>query len=307
MALFRRIGLFIFLNITVVVMLSLITQLLGLGPMMTANGLNYGSLVVFCLVWGMGGAFISLLLSRPMAKWSMGVQIIEPNTTNPQARELLTTVHRLATQAGIQKMPEVGVYDSPEVNAFATGATKNRSLVAVSSGLLQRMDRQSVEGVLGHEVAHIANGDMVTMTLLQGVVNAFVMALARIIAFAIDNFLRRDNDRGGMGPFVRMFVIIGLEMLLFIPGSMIVAAFSRYREYRADAGGARLAGRSSMVQALRSLQQATGINESPAVQNAPAYAAMKISSTKKTRFAQLFSTHPSLEDRIAALERPQVY
>lgn len=307
MAAFRRIGLFIALNFTVIAILTVITQLLGLGPVIAANGMNYGSLIVFCLVWGMGGAFISLLLSRPMAKWSMRVQLIEPNTTDLHARELLTTVHRLATAAGIQKMPQVGVYDSPEVNAFATGATKNRSLVAVSSGLLQRMDRQSVEGVLGHEVAHIANGDMVTMTLLQGVVNAFVMALARIIAFAIDQFLRRDDDRGGLGPIAQMFVIMALQMILFIPGSMIIAAFSRYREYRADEGGAKLAGRSSMVQALRSLQQAVGINESPATQNAPAYAAMKISSTKKSRMAELFSTHPPLEKRIAALERPQVY
>jgi heat shock protein HtpX len=300
---FRRIFFFLALNITVVVMLSLISGLLGLGPMMNANGLNYGSLVVFSLVWGMGGAFISLLLSKTMAKWTMGVKIIDPNTMDMRARELVQTVHRLSAAAGIKKMPEVGIYNSPEVNAFATGATKNRSLVAVSSGLLDRMDRESVEGVLGHEVAHIANGDMVTMTLLQGVVNAFVIALARIIAFAIDNALRSRDDRGGLGHFGYMATVFALEMLLFIPGSMIIAAFSRFREYRADQGGAKLAGRPHMINALRSLQRVSALNESPETQTAPAYAAMKISGTKKSRLTELFSTHPPLEQRIAALER----
>jgi heat shock protein HtpX len=304
---FRRIAFFIGLNIAVVMMLSLVTSLLGIQPYLTARGLDYGSLAAFCLVWGMGGAFISLLLSKMMAKWTMGVKVIDPNTTDAQLRSLVNTVHRLATQAGIRKMPEVGIYQSPEVNAFATGATRNSSLVAVSSGLLSRMDSRSIEGILGHEVTHIANGDMVTMTLLQGVVNAFVMALARIIAFAIDNAMRGDNRRGGgLGYFGYMITVMVLQMLLFIPGSMIIAYFSRYREFRADAGGAELAGRDKMISALRNLQNLQEINMSPAIQSAPAFANMKITSSGgRSTMDLLRASHPPLEERIARLEGRQ--
>jgi len=299
MAWLRRIGFFLLLNITVVMMVSLIVSLLGLGPTATAAGLNYGSLIAFCLIWGMVGSFISLLLSKQMAKWTLGVRVIEPNTTDSYERTLLDTVYRLAHGAGLQRMPEVGVYDSPEVNAFATGATKNRSLVAVSSGLLRSMDRASVEGVLGHEVTHIANGDMVTMALLQGVVNAFVMALARIIAFAIDNAMRsNDRDGRGLGYFAYAAIVWGLELILFIPGSMVIAAFSRFREFRADAGGARLAGRQNMIGALRNLQRVQGLNDDIPAQ--PAYASFKIARTG--RVASLFSSHPPLDVRIARLE-----
>lgn len=304
MAWFRRAAFFIGLNILVVVTISIVLNLLGIQPYLTSKGLNYGSLIAFCLVWGMGGAFISLALSKVMAKWSMGVKIIDPDTRDPQMRELVETVHRLARGANLRKMPEVGIYESPEVNAFATGPTRNNSLVAVSTGLLYNMDRRSVEGVLGHEVAHIANGDMVTMTLLQGVVNAFVMALARIVAFAIDNFLRgRDENGGGLGTFGYMAVVWVLEMLFFIPGSMLMAFYSRFREYRADAGGAKLAGRENMINALRSLVRVTQINMSPEAQTAPAMAAFKIAGSRGSRLAMLFSTHPPLEDRIARLER----
>jgi heat shock protein HtpX len=301
----RRIGFFLVLNVTVVMTISVITSLLGLGPTITASGMNYASLITFCLLYGFVGSFISLLLSKPMAKWSLGVQVIDPKTIDSQERALLDTVYRLARGAGIEKMPEVGVYDSPEVNAFATGATKNRSLVAVSSGLLRALDRSSVEGVLGHEVSHIANGDMVTMALLQGVVNAFVMALARIIAFAIDSALR-SNDRdsrdslslGGLGGFAYYGIVMLLEMVLFIPGSMVIAAFSRFREFRADAGGARLAGKQNMVGALRGLQRLQQVNDQVPAQ--PAYAAFKIARTG--RVANLFSSHPPLDVRIARLE-----
>lgn len=304
MAWFRRAAFFIGLNIVVVVTISIVLNLLGIQPYLTSRGLNYGSLIAFCLIWGMGGSFISLALSKVIAKWSMGVQIIDPNTTDPEARELVETVHRLARQAQLPKMPEVGIYNSPEVNAFATGPSKKNSLVAVSSGLLRGMDRRSVEGVLGHEVAHIANGDMVTMTLLQGVVNAFVMALARIVAFAIDNFLRgRDENSGGLGQIGYMLVVWVLEMAFFIPGSMVIAYFSRLREYRADKGGAQYAGRENMIGALRTLMRAHEINESPEVQSAPAVAAFKIAGGRRSRMALLFSTHPPLEDRIARLER----
>ena len=300
----RRIGFFIALNIVVVLTISFVVNLLGLGPTITAQGMNYASLIAFCLLWGMGGAFISLLLSKQMAKWGMGVRVIDPQTRNLEERQLLETVHRLARQAGIMKMPEVGYYDSPEVNAFATGPTKNNSLVAVSTGLLRSMDGRSVEGVLGHEVSHIANGDMVTMTLLQGVVNAFVMALARVVAFALDNFLRGDRDRGGLGTFGYIGVVWLLEILLFIPGSFVIGWFSRQREYRADAGGARLAGRENMIGALKSLMRVHDLNS--AVQResqSQTVAALKISGSGAGLFSALRATHPPLEKRIERLQR----
>jgi heat shock protein HtpX len=302
---FKRIALFLITNILVIITISVVLNLLGVQPYLGARGINYGSLMAFCLVWGMGGAFISLLLSKVMAKWMMGVKVIDPETTyDSSLRQLVNTVHLLARQAGLLTMPEVGVYESPEINAFATGPTKNRSLVAVSSGLLNSMDQRSLEGVLGHEIAHIANGDMVTMTLLQGIVNAFVMFAARAIAFAIDNFLRGDRDRegGGLGQIGYMLTVFVLEMVFMLLGSIVVASFSRWREFRADKGGAQLAGREKMIAALRSLQRVTEINMAPESQGAPAYAAMKISSNKTT-FMSLFSTHPALDDRIARLEQ----
>jgi heat shock protein HtpX len=301
---FKRIALFLALNFLVMITITFFLNVLGIKPYLSAQGINYGSLIAFCLVWGMGGAFISLLLSKVMAKWMMGVQVIDPNTYNPQHRELLMTVHRLARQAGIAKMPEVGIYDSPEINAFATGPTKNNSLVAVSSGLLSNMNTAAVEGVLGHEVSHVANGDMVTMTLLQGVVNAFVMFAARAIAFAIDNALRGDRDErgGGLGQLGYMLTTWVLEIIFMILGSIVIASFSRWREYRADRGGSQLAGRDKMILALQSLQRLQEVNFMPEAQTAPAYASMKISSSKSS-FMELFSSHPRLEDRIARLER----
>jgi heat shock protein HtpX len=298
---------FIGLNIVVVLTISIIISVLGIHPYLTNAGMDYGSLMAFCLVWGMGGAFISLLLSKIIVKWTMGVKVIDPSTSDPDARFVLDTVYRLARTGGLTKMPEVGIYNSPEVNAFATGPTKNRALVAVSSGLLRSMDHNSVEGVLGHELTHVLNGDMVTMTLIQGVVNAFVMALARVIAFAIDNALRgdRNNRGGGLGRFGYMITVWVLEMVLFIPGSMIVAWFSRGREFRADQGGARLAGREKMIGALRALQR---VSELPLSQQAPdqpqSVAALKISSGARTStFGLLRASHPPLAERIARLER----
>lgn len=306
MQMFKRISLFILINILVVMTLSFIINIFGLQPRITASGYNMNSLILFCLVWGMGGAFISLMISKMMAKWTMGVQVIDPQTTNPQDREVLEMVYRYARTAGLSKMPEVGVYDSPEVNAFATGPTKSNSLVAVSSGLLQSMDRRSVEGVIAHEVAHIANGDMVTMTLLQGVMNAFVMALARIVAFAISNFLRGDNDREGqgLGPIAYMLTVMALETVFMLLGSIVIMWFSRQREFRADAGGAKYAGRDSMVSALKSLQVVSERNFQVAQQTEaqPAFASLKISATKPG-LAGLFRTHPTLEERIERLER----
>ena len=288
----KRVLLFVGTNILIVATLSVVLSLLGVQPYLAANGLNIGSLVVFCLVWGFGGAFISLALSRVMAKWSMGVQLIDPMTRDPELGRLVRRVHELSRAAGLPAMPEVGVYDSPEVNAFATGPTKSRSLVAVSTGLLHRMDTREVDGVLAHEVAHIANGDMVTMTLVQGVVNAFVMFLARMIAFAASNFVREEAQ-----PAVRFGVTLAAEILLGILGMIVVAAFSRAREYRADAGGARLAGRGDMVAALRALQRTYQIADDG---QQPALATLKISG-KTSGLLRLFSTHPDLEERIARL------
>jgi len=297
MAVAKRVVLFVAVNILVVLTISITLNLLGVRPYLDARGIDYRALLVFCAVWGMGGAFISLGLSRVMAKWSLGVRVIDPATPDPAARELVATVHNLARAAGLPKMPEVGVYDSPEVNAFATGPSKSRSLVAVSSGLLRRMNRNEVEGVLGHEIAHVANGDMVTMTLIQGVINVFVMFFARVIAFAVVQFLRRDDDRGGSYG-LQFLITFVLEILLSLLGAMVVAAFSRWREFRADAGGARLAGRGNMVSALQALQRTHELVDT----QHQALATLKIAG-KRSGLAALFATHPPLEARIERLQR----
>lgn len=224
----KRIFLFLAVNFLVIITISIVLNVLGVRPYLRSYGIDYQSLLVFCLVWGMGGAFISLGLSRVMAKMAMGVQVIDPNTADAGAQELLQIVGNLTRSANLP-MPEVGVYESPEVNAFATGPTKSRALVAVSSGLLHRMNRAEIEGVLGHEVTHIANGDMVTMTLLQGVVNAFVMFLARVIAFAVTQAMRGrdDNEAPSWGIFFMVQMV--LQVVFMIAGSMVVAWFSRYR------------------------------------------------------------------------------
>lgn len=295
----KRIFLFLAVNFLVIISVSLLLNVLGVRPYLTAYGLDYQALMAFCLVWGMAGAFISLGLSRIMAKWMMGVKVIDPQTHDPELQQLVQTVHQLSRSAGLSKMPEVGIYDSPEVNAFATGPTKSRSLVAVSTGLIRRMRQEEVEGVLGHEVAHIANGDMVTMTLIQGVVNAFVMFLARVVAFAVVQALRGERDRdSGMSFGIYYVVTFILEIFFMILGSIVVAWFSRYREYRADQGGARLAGRDKMVGALEALRRSFPI-EDPRQQ--PALQSLKISSHPKG-WMRYFSTHPPLEERIARLQ-----
>ena len=295
----KRIVLFLMVNVLVVITISVLLSVLGVRPYLTARGIDYGSLLAFCLVWGMGGAFISLALSRFMAKQMMGVQVIDVRTADAQAQQLVQTVQRLARGAGIP-MPEVGVYESDDVNAFATGPTRSRSLVAVSTGLLRRMDGSEVEGVLGHEITHIANGDMVTMTLLQGVVNAFAMFLARAIAWGIAQASRRsDDDReGGMASFGMVFVIqMVLEVVFMLLGAIVIAWFSRWREFRADAGGARLAGRQSMVRALQALQRGVeGVEPAP-----EAIAAFRISNPG--RMMMLFASHPPLAERIARLQQ----
>jgi len=292
----KRILLFVLVNVLVVATISITTSLLGIRPYLQANGINYTALLAFCAIAGFSGAIISLLLSRWMAKMMYGVHVIDPARASSVERQLVTRVHALAKKAGINKMPQVGIYDSPEVNAFATGATKNRALVAVSSGLLNQMDDAAVEGVLGHEIAHITNGDMVTMTLIQGVVNTFVMFFARIAAFALSQVMSGDRDSDkGPNPWVYMISVFAFDILFSILGSFVVAYFSRWREFRADAGGAQLAGVAKMTHALESLKRNSTVDESH-----PAVAAFKINGRRRGLLA-LLSTHPDLDDRIAAL------
>lgn len=296
----KRVFLFVAVNALVLVTISIVLNLLGVRPYLSARGIDYSALMTFCLIWGMGGAFISLALSRIMAKWAMGVQIIDPQTTRPTERWLVNRVHEIARQAELPAMPQVGIYESPEVNAFATGPTKSRALVAVSTGLLQNMSEEEMEGVLAHEIAHIANGDMVTMTLIQGVVNAFVMFFARIIAYAVSGMVKEDGPR----MMVNFIVTIVLEIALSFLGMIVVAYFSRAREFRADTGGAFYAGKGKMVSALQRLQRvyepSAQMAAASGYKSQPSLDTLKISN--KSGLMALLSTHPSLETRIARLQ-----
>ncbi len=291
---FRRMTLFFMVNILIITTLFVVTSALGLGNYVTAQGLDYKSLAIFCLVWGMGGAFLSLWISRWVAKKMMGVKVIRPGEGGSTDRDLVAKVHALSKKAGMTVMPEVGIYESQEVNAFATGPTRKRSLVAVSRGLLSRMKDDQVEAILAHEVSHIVNGDMVTMTLLQGVINAVVMFLARVIAFAITSRMR-DGGR----VMVHFMIVIVLQIVFSLLGMIVVTWFSRLREFKADAGGARLAGRKKMVSALEGLRgtlNLASVGEEPA-----SLKTLKISS-RPAGFSALLSTHPPLEKRIQALQ-----
>jgi len=289
----KRIVLFVLINLAIVVVLGIVASVLGVNRYLTANGLNLTALLGFALIMGFGGAFISLLISKPMAKWSSGVQVI----TEPRSADeawLLQTVQNLATKAGIG-MPEVGVFEG-EPNAFATGAFKNSALVAVSTGLLQGMTREEVEAVLGHEVAHIANGDMVTMTLIQGVMNTFVVFLSRVIGYAVDSFLRK-NDESRSGPGIGYYATtIVLDIVLGFAAAIIVAWFSRQREFRADSGAARLMGRRQPM--VAALQRLGGMVPGQLPKNVEA---MGITGS----IGKLFATHPPIEERIAALQAAQ--
>ena len=290
----KRILLFLGTNIAVVLVLSIVTSVLGVNRWFTANGLNYEALLIFCAVFGFGGAFISLAISKPIAKWSTGAKLITQPRNSAEAW-LLSTVQRQARQAGIG-MPEVAVFDSPVPNAFATGASKNKALVAVSSGLMKAMSQEEVEAVLGHEISHVANGDMVTLTLIQGVVNTFVMFLARVVGYFVDQFVfRRGSDSQGIGMGYYLCVIV-LEIVFGILASAIVCWFSRQREFRADAGGAHLAGRRKMVSALQRLQS---------FHEAPNQLPQQIQAfgIRGGKMAKMFSTHPPLEERIARLNQ----
>ena len=289
----KRILLFVMTNLAVVVVLGVVASLLGVNRYLTANGLNLGALLGFALVMGFGGAIISLLISKPMAKWSAKVQIID-GTGSADERWIVDTVRGFADKAGIG-MPEVGIFPG-DPNAFATGAFKNNALVAVSTGLLQGMTREEVEAVIGHEVAHVANGDMITMTLIQGVMNTFVVFLSRVIGYAVDSFLNKNNENRS-GPGIGYYATtIVLDIVLGFLAAIIVAWFSRQREFRADAGAAQLMGRRQpMINALARLG-GTHTQELP-----KSMAAMGIAGG----IGKLFSTHPPIEERIAALQNSQ--
>ena len=286
----KRIFLFVLTNLAVMLVLSVVASLLGVNRFLTSNGLNLGALLGFAMIMGFGGAFISLLMSKSMAKWSTGAQVI----TQPQSADeawIVDTVRRLSEKAGIG-MPEVAIYEG-EPNAFATGAFRDSALVAVSTGLLQGMTREEVEAVLGHEVAHIANGDMVTLTLIQGVLNTFVVFLSRVVGYVVDSAMRKNDEENtgpGMGYYITSIV---LDIVLGFVASMIVAWFSRQREFRADSGSAQLLGhKQPMINALARLGQM----QAGALPNS--VAAMGITGD----LGKLFASHPPLEERIAALQ-----
>jgi heat shock protein HtpX len=289
----KRILLFVFTNLAVMLVLGVVASLLGVNRFLTANGLDLSALLGFSLIMGFGGAFISLLMSKPMAKWSTGARVIN-QPANPDEAWLVSVVQRLSERAGIA-MPEVAIYEG-EPNAFATGAFKNSALVAVSTGLLQGMTKEEIEAVLGHEVAHVANGDMVTLTLIQGVLNTFVVFLSRVVGYFVDSMLRSKDDEStgpGMGYYITSFV---LDILFGLVASMIVAWFSRQREFRADEGAAKLLGtKQPMINALARL------NSMQAGELPTSVAAMGITGG----LGKWFASHPPLEERIAALQNAQ--
>jgi len=289
----KRIFLFILTNVAVVAVLGIVASLLGVNRYLTPNGLNLGMLLGFALVIGFGGAIISLLISKPVAKWSAGVRVIN-EAQNADEAWIVETVRKLADKAQIG-MPEVGIFEGAP-NAFATGAFKNSSLVAVSTGLLQGMTKEEIEAVLGHEIAHIANGDMVTMTLIQGVMNTFVVFLSRVIGYAVDSFLRRGSDNNS-GPGIGYYVsTIVLDIVLGFAAAIVVAWFSRQREFRADAGAAQLMGRRQPM--MNALARLGGMQPGELPK---AVEAMGITGS----IGKLFATHPPIEERIAALQNSQ--
>ncbi|KAB2314713.1 protease HtpX [Betaproteobacteria bacterium SCN2] len=290
----KRIVLFLTTNLAIVFVLSVTMRLLGVEPYLTAQGLNLTSLLIFAAVMGFGGSFISLAISKWTAKRAMGVRVIE-SPANATEVWLVDTIRKYSAEAGI-KMPEVGIYEAPDVNAFATGMSKNSSLIAVSTGLLRQMTREEAEAVLGHEVAHAANGDMVTLALIQGVVNTFVMFLSRVIGHTVDRVVFKNEQGHGPAFFITMIVA---ELVLGILASIIVMWFSRQREFRADRGGASLAGRGAMIAALERLN---GLHPQPLPDK---MAAFGISGGVASGLKRLFMTHPPLEERIAALRAVQ--
>ena len=287
----KRILLFIVTNLAVLAVLTLVARLLGLDTWLAEHGESFGGLLVWAALFGFGGAFISLAMSKMQAKMFMGVQVIN-DSPDPTAQWLVSVVDRYAREVGV-RMPEVGIFNSPAPNAFATGASRNSALVAVSTGLLQSMNRQEVEAVVGHEMTHVANGDMVTLTLLQGVVNTFVLFLARVVGQVVDRAVFRSQDGRGIGSFMTFWV---LQIVFGLLATPLVMWFSRQREFRADRGGAQLAGTGNMIAALEDLKR--GHEPLPAQQ----FQAFGIADGGvRGGIARLFMSHPPLDERIAAL------
>jgi heat shock protein HtpX len=293
----KRIFLFIVTNFLIVLTLSLILEVLGVEPYLEGTGLNVKSLAIFCAVWGMGGAFLNLAISRIMAKWIYSLNMISYGTTNREEKELLEMVHEIAKRAKLPELPEVGIYTDEEPNAFATGPTKAHSLVAVSSGLLKLMNRDQLEAVIGHEISHIANDDMVTMTLLNGIVDAFVLFLSRAIAYAMT--IAREENEFWNSRIAYAFVRWVMEIVFATIGALVICWFSRQREYRADAGAAKLVGRQKMASALQVLATRDAPEQQARRRAAPVPALMI--SGADAGILQWWSTHPSITDRINRL------
>lgn len=295
---FKRAFLFLATNLLVIVTISFMINLLGLRPFLTTYGIDYAQLALFCAIWGMSGALISLLLSKFIAKMAMGVVIINPKHATRDEIYLLEMISSLAKRAGLKKTPQVGIYRSPELNAFATGPSESHALIAVSSGLLANMNREDLNAVLGHEISHIANGDMITMTLLQGVINSFSLFFSRIIAYGLSIALSREDESNGHLSYLTYSILTFVFDIIFtLLGSLLVASYSRWREYRADAGGAKLAGREQMISALQRLQSGSKIED----HRAPSLAAFKIN--QHSTWLELLATHPPIIKRILRLER----
>ncbi|MCF7917760.1 protease HtpX [Candidatus Gracilibacteria bacterium] len=292
----KRIVLFLLINLAIIVILGIIMSVFGVQPYLTPYGLNLQSLLIFAVIIGFAGSFISLFLSKSVAKWTMKVRLIN-HPTNHAESKIIETISRIAHQLGMND-PEVGVYPSAEVNAFATGWSRNHSLVAVSEGLLRELDEGELEGVLAHEMAHIANGDMVTMTLLQGVLNTFVIFFARVAAFALQRLLSDKEEVGGMAYWITS---IAFEIVFGILASIILFAYSRRREFAADRGGAEFVGKSKMIAGLKRLQQLTSKIDT----RQKSLATMKIAD-KPSKIGKIFSTHPSLDERIEALQKVHI-
>jgi len=292
-----RILLFLGTNLAVILVASFTLRILGVEPYLNAQGINFTSLLIFCFIFGMAGSMVSLFISKWMAKRSTGTVIIE-SPSNATEKWLVDTVAELAQNAGI-KTPEVGIFPAQQSNAFATGWNKNEALVAVSAGLLNRMQPEEIKAVLAHEIGHVANGDMVTLALIQGVLNTFVMFFARVVAQLVDSFLRRDDNGGGLGFFGYFAVVMVAEVVFGILASMIASWFSRFREYRADAAGAKLAGSGAMINALARLKAETQMPD----QMPDTLTAFAITTGQSRKLMEkLFASHPPLDDRIRALK-----
>jgi len=297
----KRILLFLIVNACVILTISLILSFFNVQPYLSPYGLNVKSLLIFCLIWGFVGSFISLQFSRKMAKWALGVRLVNPQSCTPEQAKLHRMVAQLAERAHLP-MPEVGIFPTQAINAFATGPSKRRSLVAVSQGMLDSMPSNEIEAVLAHELTHIANGDMVTMTLLQGIVNAFVMFFARVLAYVISSRGSSRNRSSSYGSYYLMTFLFEIVFMVF--GMMVITAYSRWREYRADYGAARLTSRSQMVAALRHLEHVKHGKLKGASQSLAAM--MIIKADEPSLLVRLFSTHPPLARRIERLEQAQV-